>query len=74
MSDGKKRRHLHFRIVNHPESQEIAFIPELQPGRDDEISKLLDKSLRTSIKFGREHLQSFFRKVSLYAAVILHPC
>ena len=69
MSDTKRRRHLHFRLITHPNADApndstIDFLPDFQEGRDDDVQKYLDESLRGRINFKWELLPVFFRRVS----------
>ena len=68
MSDTKRKRHLHFRLITHTNTEStertIDFLPDFQRGRDDDVQRYLDESLRDPINFKWELLPIFFRRVS----------
>ena len=64
MSDPKKKRSLHFKLEQDDASTEkLVYAPELEPSRDREMMLFLDETLKSNIKFDRDQLPYFFKRV-----------
>lgn len=64
MSDYRKRKTLNFKLHLDRELGQVDFIPDLLPGRDDEVIENMEKAIRGHIKFEYEMMQTFFKRVS----------
>ena len=64
MTDFKKRKALNFKLIVDHESGSVDFIPDLLPGRDDEVIESMENAIRGHIKFEYDLIQTFFKRVS----------
>lgn len=64
MTDFKKRKALNFKLIVDREAGSVDFIPDLLPGRDDEVIQSMENAIRGHIKFEYELIQTFFKRVS----------
>lgn len=81
MTDFKKRKALNFKLIVDREGGSVDFIPDLLPGRDDEVIESMESAIRGHIKFEYDLIQTFFKRVSRsfrlmldIAMLISHPC
>lgn len=64
MTDFKKRKALNFKLIVDHETGSVDFIPDLLPGRDDEVIASMENAIRGHIKFEYDLIQTFFKRVS----------
>lgn len=64
MTDYKKRKALNFKLIVDRENGSVDFIPDLLPGRDDEVIESMENAIRGHIKFEYDLIQTFFKRVS----------
>lgn len=64
MTDYKKRKALNFKLIVDREIGSVHFIPDLLPGRDDEVIESMENAIRGHIKFEYDLIQTFFKRVS----------
>ncbi|KAK9900688.1 hypothetical protein P389DRAFT_16183 [Cystobasidium minutum MCA 4210] len=63
MTDFKKRKALNFKLIVDHESGTVDFIPDLLPGRDDEVIESMENAIRGHIKFEYDLIQTFFKRL-----------
>lgn len=70
MTDTKKRKALNFKLIVDRENASVDFIPDLLPGRDDEVIDCMEQAIRGHIKFEYDLIQTFFKRVSQLLALV----